>query len=753
MRSGPAPDASYTDAVPWTPPPGFVEREHGIWVPQDYRPTKWELQATPVRTPDDAIAEYVKCAKSLRYFALVHCWSLHVDDAGGDPIWRKFPAYDYLVDFFDFAQVPANCHVEKSRRMLMSWAWMVVFLWDISFHRNWGNMVLSRKETEVDDGGRMSTHDSLLGKIRHLHWALPPYLQAPLNIQFMSIRHPAINSYVRGETATTKAGRGRGVKRALMDEAAYIDNGESIFKGLRQAARSGTCLTSTPNGKGNVFARIRFSAITTFKKYSFHWTGHPEKVQDAYCTCGWKADMALAMRPLEQFKAHDCGNLKLEPPRPPEIRSPWYDRECQDLTPEGVASELDISYERSRHGRVYAAFDSSRHGFDHLRRVSERWGTETVEEYRQRYLRSVLEPHKPCIVTWDFGVGDPTSLLLGQVMDDAQMSIRWLDELEKDEQSWEFFYAFVQAAWAPVVREMTGLDLMHYGDPAGKQRASDLSSWVKNLASREPRIIVIHAPRIGGPLEWIDFVHNLIRRGQFEVSLWCTHLIDALNNYHFPVDDQGNTIAGAQMPVHDIWSHACFVADTPVTTRRGRVAIAHVRVGDEVLTRDGWKTVLASGVTRRRAKTIRVTFSDGRVLVGTPDHRIWTETRGWVRLCELHYEDTFCESTAASTVAPQPCATEPAFVVSICQSEHADVYDLTVEGAHEFFANGVLVHNCTSLYYGYMFRYHFRLTDVDRRGMSAAQILRMPDDTMVTPKPPVDSGSKMGGRGERLKYF
>jgi len=32
-------------------------------------------------------------------------------------------------------------------------------------------------------------------------------------------------------------------------------------------------------------------------------------------------------------------------------------------------------------------------------------------------------------------------------------------------------------------------------------------------------------------------------------------------------------------------------------------------------------------------------------------------------------------------------------------SQRADVYNLTVDGAHEFFANGVLVHNCDAVRY------------------------------------------------------
>ena len=34
-------------------------------------------------------------------------------------------------------------------------------------------------------------------------------------------------------------------------------------------------------------------------------------------------------------------------------------------------------------------------------------------------------------------------------------------------------------------------------------------------------------------------------------------------------------------------------------------------------------------------------------------------------------------------------------VVSVTDAGTSPVYDLTVEGEHEFFANGLLVHNCT----------------------------------------------------------
>lgn len=809
---------------PWQPAPGFVEARPGVWEPEGHQPTAWELPAPEVKTPDDAIREWVRCSKSLSYFAFRHCFSIHVDDASRLPVWKKFPRYPYLKEFFTEVQEPANVHVEKSRQMLMSWAWMVVFLWDISFKKNWGNMVLSRRKTEVDDGGAVSSHDSLLGKVRHIWLALPQYLQAPLNFNYMVVRHIELNSYIRGEVGTVKAGRGRATKRALMDEAAWLDNSEAIFTGVRQAAKSGTILTSTPNGTSNVFARIRYDPHSTFKRlctpaetpiwmgdYSFkpiadvrvgdtiigfddsgigkigvgrgrgqkrrtlmpavvtavhvisqqiviklvmrsgrtirctpehrwlqvkhgklmagnldyaparigsrishcveipppcpseqqrlaawlggiydgegssrtisqhqsanpevyaaiekalqtlgfpyarlfrkrallpsgrnqlcgfylngdrsvmtrfvnwcqpvkshqpkrgnqawifgsgfqsdevvaiepdgiedvyalttttgnyvawgyassnsyHWVRHPEKAAQLFCSCGWKADETSDVMPGDQLAAHACANRFKKPAHGPEPRSPWYEHETRDMTPEQVASELDISYEKSRRGRVYGAFDSVRQTFNHQvlvdpatgKAIGERANSEDPDAYRRRYLRAALRPMRVTIVGWDFGVDDPTSLVLGQIDDESTMHVRWIDEFEENDQSWDFYHSFVNTAWAPIVKEVTGLDLLHYGDPSGKNRESDLKSWISNLRTREPRIVVMHDPKVGSLLDWLDFIHNRIRQQHFEVSTMCPGMLDALANYKYPTDKDGHPIPGQHLPVHDKFSH------------------------------------------------------------------------------------------------------------------------------------------------------------------------------------------------------
>jgi hypothetical protein len=68
-----------------------------------------------------------------------------------------------------------------------------------------------------------------------------------------------------------------------------------------------------------------------------------------------------------------------------------------------------------------------------------------------------------------------------------------------------------------------------------------------------------------------------------------------------------------------------------------------------------------------------------------------------------------------------------------------DVYNLTVDGAHEFYANGVLVHNCDAL----------RYLTVNLGGGPDFPILDAPDSSLLTSLgvPPYRD---LGGMAERL---
>jgi phage terminase large subunit-like protein len=83
----------------------------------------------------------------------------------------------------------------------------------------------------------------------------------------------------------------------------------------------------------------------------------------------------------------------------------------------------------------------------------------------------------------------------------------------------------------------------------------------------------------------------------------------------------------------------CFIKGTTITTLLGDKDVSNVSVGDFVLTRDGYKEVIAT--SDRIMPVGTVTFSDNRALTGTPEHPIYTD-RGWINLGDLVEGDKVC---------------------------------------------------------------------------------------------------------------
>jgi hypothetical protein len=145
----------------------------------------------------------------------------------------------------------------------------------------------------------------------------------------------------------------------------------------------------------------------------------------------------------------------------------------------------------------------------------------------------------------------------------------------------------------------------------------------------------------------------------------CPNLIDAIPNLprSKTKPDDAET---RQVDDHGI--DACLGASTSVLTPIGPKRISDIKVGDLVDTREGPRRVLASGMTNPCAQTVEVDIA-GRHLIGTPNHPVWHDG-GWVPLGDL---------SGATPAEDQP------------------VYNLAVEDAEEYYANGILVHNCRYL--------------------------------------------------------
>lgn len=84
---------------------------------------------------------------------------------------------------------------------------------------------------------------------------------------------------------------------------------------------------------------------------------------------------------------------------------------------------------------------------------------------------------------------------------------------------------------------------------------------------------------------------------------------------------------------------SCFVGETLIITSNGELPISDIRYGDTVLTSRGWRKVLDWGLTSRSADVFELELNDGRKIIGTGNHPIWTD-RGWIPIESLRNYDT-----------------------------------------------------------------------------------------------------------------
>jgi len=81
----------------------------------------------------------------------------------------------------------------------------------------------------------------------------------------------------------------------------------------------------------------------------------------------------------------------------------------------------------------------------------------------------------------------------------------------------------------------------------------------------------------------------------------------------------------------------CLIEGTLIETLDGPVSIETVAVGDNVLTRNGYRRVIASEMTSKSAEVFEVSFSDGKSITATSNHPVWTDKFGFIKVSDVCY--------------------------------------------------------------------------------------------------------------------
>lgn len=141
-------------------------------------------------------------------------------------------------------------------------------------------------------------------------------------------------------------------------------------------------------------------------------------------------------------------------------------------------------------------------------------------------------------------------------------------------------------------------------------------------------------------------------------------------------------------------TNPCLTGDTLVMTTEGEKRIDEITTDDYVITFNietkefETEKVEFYGCTRKNANIIKIELEDGKVLKLTPDHKVYTENRGYVEASNLTKNDTLI------IIEDNGLTYNFTGLKDISKAENEDVYDITVKKNHNFFANRILVHNC-----------------------------------------------------------
>ncbi len=84
----------------------------------------------------------------------------------------------------------------------------------------------------------------------------------------------------------------------------------------------------------------------------------------------------------------------------------------------------------------------------------------------------------------------------------------------------------------------------------------------------------------------------------------------------------------------------CFVGETLITTINGNKRIDEIEIGELVLTRKGFKKV--TNVFDNGIREVKTYSLNGHEITCTPDHKIFTENKGFIKVCDVIQEDIIC---------------------------------------------------------------------------------------------------------------
>jgi hypothetical protein len=259
---------------------------------------------------DKVKEEFIKCATDPVYFMKKYYMIQHPQR--GRMLFNLYPFQEKVLRLFQNNKFSV---INKSRQLGISTLVSAYSLWLMLFQKDKNVLVIATTQ---------ATAKNMVTKVRFAYQNLPSWLKVGATEDNRLSLRLVNGSQIKAVSAATDAARSEAVTLLIIDEAAFIDNIETIFTAAQQTlATGGGCVAlSTPNGVGNWFHKTYTKAQkkeNNFLPISLPWTVHPERDQ----TWRLQQDKDLGVRNAAQ--ECDCdfvtsGNTVI----PPDILN-WYE--------------------------------------------------------------------------------------------------------------------------------------------------------------------------------------------------------------------------------------------------------------------------------------------------------------------------------------------------------------------------------------------------------------------------------------------
>ena len=292
-----------------------------------------------------------------------------------------------------------------------------------------------------------------------------------------------------------------------------------------------------------------------------------------------------------------------------------------------------------------------------------------------------------------FDFGRTPVCIVGYLAPDGSLLV--LDEFMGEDMSVDTLYR-TEVLPALKQRYPNAVCAKAWGDPAGMVQGQNLDLSMFDVLRRLG--VPITAPTRSNKLEprlqaVRSFMTALGHNGKPRLRIRdnCKFLVQAMAaDYIYENRGSGGTHDTPTKSHVGRVSDLCVAEGTLIATPRGNIPIEQIKVGDEVYTRNGVRKVLAAEMTG--VNSLCYEYDIGGVkLLATPNHPVFADGK-------FYAIDTLAGSVVDCELL-SPTSKPVRVKVSRGKQKNATVYNLTVEHDNEYYANGILVHNCDSLQY------------------------------------------------------